>query len=214
MTAPAAAAAHQLRVAKRLLQTGSTLAAARQLRALISDESIGRDGLQVMSDGLDVTNYRRNPIVLFSHIDTRPIARATVSRAGNAWYATLQFPDAGVSADADQVLRLAQANILSGISIGFNPLETKPLNGAMRIVRSELLEISVCAVPALQSALVTERSQRAIDDRSTAAGRRLLAWSRRAAMPLVVPPTTAEDRRRRLARALRRKLIAQRWLQL
>jgi HK97 family phage prohead protease len=106
-----------------------------------------------MSDGLDVTNYRRNPIVLFSHIDTRPIARATVSRAGNAWYATLQFPDAGVSADADQVLRLAQANILSGISIGFNPLETKPLNGAMRIVRSELLEISVCAVPALQSAL-------------------------------------------------------------
>jgi hypothetical protein len=112
-----------------------------------------------MSDGLDVTNYRRNPIVLFSHIDTRPIARATVSRAGNAWYATLQFPDAGVSADADQVLRLAQANILSGISIGFNPLETKLLTAPCGLCGASCSR-SRCALcpPCSQLSLPSARS--------------------------------------------------------
>jgi hypothetical protein len=132
-------------VTGRLLQTGSTLAARRQLKALISDESVGRDGLIVSSAGLNVSNY--NGAVLFSHDQTRPIARATVSRSGSAWTAILQFPDEGVSADADQCLRLAQANILSGISIGFIPLETEPCRAGqpLRIVRSELLEISICS---------------------------------------------------------------------
>jgi hypothetical protein len=198
-------------VTGRLLQTGSALAASRQLKALISDETVGRDGLIVMSDGLDVTNFRKNPVVLASHNPDRPIARATVSRSGSAWTAILQFPDQGVCPDADQCLRLAQAGILSGISIGFRPLETKPVRGSgtTQIVRSELLEISLCAIGSLPSALVTERSHRAVGDRSTVAGRRLLAWQRRAALPLVV---SAVDVRRRAADACRRKAAAQRWL--
>jgi hypothetical protein len=199
-------------VTGRLLQSGSTLAAARQLRALISDESIGRDGLIVMSDGLDVTNFRKNPVVLASHNSDRPIARATVSRSGSAWTAILQFPDQGVCPDADQCLRLAQANILSGISIGFISLETKPIPAGRRVVRSELIEISLCAIGSLPGALVTERSHRAAGDRSTAAGRRLLAWHRRAALPLVSPSVSAVDVRRRAAGARRRKAAAQRWL--
>jgi hypothetical protein len=156
-----------------------------------------------MSDGLDVTNFRKNPVVLASHNSDRPIARATVSRSGSAWNATLQFPDAGVCADADQCLKLAQANILSGISIGFIPLETKPIPGGRRVVRSELLEISLCAIPSLPSARVTERSHRAAGDRTTIAGRRLLAWSRRAALPL--ESVSDVDVRRRAAAARRRK---------
>jgi transposase len=58
------------------------------------------------------------------------------------------------------------------------------LEAVLQIVRSELLEISLCSVGSLPSALVTERSHRVTGDRSTIAGRKLLAWQRRASLPL------------------------------
>jgi hypothetical protein len=77
-----------------------------------------------------------------------------------------------------------------------------------------LLEISLCAVGAHPGALITERSHRAVD-RSTIAGRKLLAWQRRAALPLIsnaVPLHATADDRKRLAQNRRRKLVALGWL--
>jgi HK97 family phage prohead protease len=197
----------------QIIRSGSTLADNRQLRAMISNEEMGRDGLVVASDGLDTKNYSRNPVVLFGHDDTRPIARASVSRSGSSVMATLQFPPQGVCDDSDRCLALAQSGVLSGISIGFRALESRPIPGGRKVTKSELLEISLCAIPSLQSALVTERSLRFAGDRTTAEGRRLAAWQRRAALPLSPNGATSVDERRRAAAAKRRKLVAARdWL--
>jgi HK97 family phage prohead protease len=178
---------------------------------MISNEEMGRDGLVVSSDGLDTKNYSRNAVVLFGHDDTRPIARASVSRAGSSVMATLQFPPQGVCDDSDRCLALAQSGVLSGISIGFRALETKPIPGGRKVTKAELLEISLCSIPSLQSALVTERSLRFAGDRTTAEGRRLLAWQRRAALPLAPFGASAADIRKRRTEAKRRQ-VANRWL--
>ena len=147
----------------------TTLQEKRQVKVVISTETQGRDGLVVVTSGIDVTDYRRNPVVLWGHDPAFPIAKATtITAEGAALTSLAQFPAAGVSAKADEIFGLIGAGIVNGASIGFDVTEAEPLDpkkpyDGQRILKCTLMEYSFVSIPALPDALVTERGRRASD---------------------------------------------------
>jgi HK97 family phage prohead protease len=139
----------------------STLAEKRQVRVTCSTPDVGRDGLVLETAGIDLAAFRTNPVVLWQHDADKPVARAIqIGVEGDALKALVQFPPDGVSATADEVYGLIKAGVVNAVSAGFEPIETKPrgIEGGERIIRSELLEFSFVSIPALPSALITERA--------------------------------------------------------
>jgi HK97 family phage prohead protease len=134
----------------------------RACRATISSGQPGRDGLAIDVNGIDLSSYRRNPVVLLEHDRTKPIARCSpINRNGDALEGLIQFPDEGISPDADLAYGLVQARVLNACSIGFEPLATDPADRAtgIRRVRScILMETSLVAIPGDENALIFDRA--------------------------------------------------------
>lgn len=133
----------------------------RQIRVVASDGTVDRMGDILVPWGVDLSNYKRNPIVLAQHDASQPIARCgSINVEGDAVVALIDFPAAGVSARSDEYLRLMKAGILGAVSVGFLPVKQEPIGntGGWKFTSWELLELSVVSVPANPAALVTERS--------------------------------------------------------
>ena len=123
---------------------------------------LSRDGVSVNIDGMDFSNYRKNPVVLFAHdysgrteSSGLPIGR-TVSLD--------RTPDGRIRADfeflsgdpfADRVRNAWNRGFLRAASIGWKAIEARPSERGrgLRIVKSELIEWSIVAVPADPDAL-------------------------------------------------------------
>ncbi len=127
---------------------------------------VSTDGHVIDVRGIDLTNFRKVPIVLYQHDPTQPIGTCTAIAVENdVLAAKIEFAPAGISTVADQACSMCKAGILRGISIGFDPDETTavPLDkskprGGKRYTNSELLEISVVSIPADTGATVVARS--------------------------------------------------------
>lgn len=128
---------------------------------MISTEDIDRSGDIVRAAGVKLENYRKNPIVLFSHsYDVPPIARTTNLEVipGRGIKATFKFPSEGIHPLADTVRGLFSEGFINAASIGFNPIKSISLDptrpyGPQEYTEVELLEWSIVPVPANQSAL-------------------------------------------------------------
>lgn len=150
---------------RHVLTTRTTaLAERRQVRIVANTEDVGRDGIILVTSGIDLTAYRRNPVVLWMHDPEQPIAKAaTVETRGTDLVALVQFPPLGASPLADEKFSLIQAGIISAVSTGFEVKEAEPLDpkepwGGQRVTKCELQEVSFVSVPALPTALVSERA--------------------------------------------------------
>ncbi len=94
--------------------------------AMISTEDVDRDGDILLAQGVDLANYRKNPVVLFSH--NYWSASAVIGRSlgeevipGRGVRARFQFAGAEISEDADLVRRLWAGGFLNAVSVGFIP---------------------------------------------------------------------------------------------
>lgn len=128
--------------------------------AMISTESTDRQGDIVRATGAQLGNYLKNPVVLWAHdYGEPPVARAlsVETLPGLGLRSRFQFPEWGTSERADTVRRLWAAGYLNATSIGFIPLDSKPLSdsswGPKEFTSWELLEYSIVPVPANQEAL-------------------------------------------------------------
>lgn len=136
----------------------------RQVKLRASTEALGRDDLVVTTRGIDLGPYQTNPVMLFNHDPSLPVARAAeVAIEGGELRVLAEFAAEGTSAKADEICGLVKQAIISGVSIGFQPLEVEPINpkdrsAGRRVVRCELFEISFVAIPAERNSLVTERA--------------------------------------------------------
>ena len=147
---------------------------ARTVTARISTTSIDRDGDVLLPSGIDLKDFRKNPVVLLNHDQGGlPVGRAlSVKRESGGIIAEVQFAErpaghpSSVEWIPDTVFNLFQQGILKAFSVGFIPLEMRePTDKDMKkfgedvrnvISKWSLLEFSVVNVPANQDALVLQ----------------------------------------------------------
>jgi HK97 family phage prohead protease len=136
------------------IKSGS--AGSRQLTYTISTTAPDRSNDRVL--GFDLSNYRKNPVVMFAHdYKSLPVGKTTsINQVGDSLIATVQFVPADISPVAQQCYQLASKGFMRGASIGFKPIvgqvKTNDLGG-YDYSKVELLEWSLVPVPAHPDAL-------------------------------------------------------------
>lgn len=141
----------------------------QEVVAILSTDTVDRDQEVVLPSGIDLRAYRKNPVVLFGHQMSLPVARALYTQIqdekliAKAKFASTQF--------AQDIFKLYQEKVLRAFSIGFMPktggppdekeiLEKPAWAKARWIIRtSELYEFSCVSVPANPEALATAVSK-------------------------------------------------------
>jgi HK97 family phage prohead protease len=146
---------------KRYLSTSIEELGDREVGIVAVTDQLARDGNIWEPGGIELSNYVKNPIVLFQHEPMMPVAIATaIGLENGALAARVAFAPLGTSDISDQCCALVKAGIVRGVSCGIDPIEVRPLNngrGGVRIVKAELLEISFVSLPADTGAMVTAR---------------------------------------------------------
>jgi phage head maturation protease len=143
----------------------------RIIRRITTTETPDRDGDIVRARGIDNTEYRKEPIVLYSHDRCSfPVGRSLkewIDKDVNGWLSFDMYfaDDIDTTGKSDAVFRFVASGAMRGASIGFLPLESrhdfsKEERTAMGLgaygveyIRIRKLEHSVCSVPANQEAL-------------------------------------------------------------
>lgn len=143
----------------------------REVDFVATKEIKDRQGEVIKIDGIDLKNYKKNPIILWAHNhNDLPIGKATkLNKNDGELGVRIQFADASEYSFADTVYKLVRGGYLGALSIGFLPDYKQVIydeKSNSRIYNSvELLEISVVPVPANQASLVSKAiSDGVIDD--------------------------------------------------
>ena len=131
---------------------------------IMSDETPDRYGdvIECKTDSWDLTDFRKNNIALFGHNSSFPIGTWDNVRVENgALRGHLKMAPAGTSDRIDEVRRLIDAGVLKATSVGFRPIESRPISHQShgeRYIKQALLECSVVSVPANPNALQIAKS--------------------------------------------------------
>lgn len=133
--------------------------------AMITTESVDRDQDIILATGGDLESFRKNPVVLDSHMY---VSGAVIGKSlkeeiveGKGIKATFQFAPREISERADNIRKLWQGGFLNAVSIGFIAHDTErrtdengeELRKGLIFNEWELLEFSIVPVPANQDAL-------------------------------------------------------------
>lgn len=133
--------------------------------AMITTESVDRDGDIILATGGDLTNFRKNPVVLDSHMH---LSGAVIGKSlkeevikGKGIKATFKFASREISERADNIRKLWEGGFLNAVSIGFilhsfdrrTDEDGEELRRGKVFTEWELLEFSIVPVPANQDAL-------------------------------------------------------------
>jgi HK97 family phage prohead protease len=134
----------------------------------LSVQEVDRDGDLIPVDLIDITQFLRNPVALYAHDSASlPVGkwdnlrRTTNARGSKVLRGDLVLA-VGIIPLADQVAASIQAGFINACSIGFRPIDApqpNPDNGTGFVFGAvELLECSICPVPANASALRVGKS--------------------------------------------------------
>lgn len=136
------------------------------LEFVLSDNSVDRVG-DVIEQNWELANFRKGGSpALFNHDRNQFIGSwENVRVEGNRLLGKLKLAVEGTSALIDTVRKLLAQKMLRATSVGFIPLKIEKLNddasefwGPFRFLKSELLEVSLVAVPANPNAVSLARS--------------------------------------------------------
>ena len=130
----------------------------RQIKFTITTDDVDRDNDVIAVDGWNFANYLKNPVVLWAHDHYGPPIGRSVSltSSGNKVEAIIEFADATLYPFADMIFRMIKAGYINAGSVGFRATRYA-INEERRgidFLEQELLEFSICPVPANQNALV------------------------------------------------------------
>ena len=130
--------------------------------ATIFANELSRDGVSVDIEGMDFANYQKNPVVLFAHDFSGrtesgglPIGRTIRLHRRSDGRVRAEFEFLMGDPFVERVRNAWNQGFLRGASIGWRAIEARPseTGRGVRIVRSELIEWSIVAVPADPDAL-------------------------------------------------------------
>ena len=105
---------------------------------------------EVIANG--ITNFMKNPILLYMHDPTKPIGRVTkmeVRPKEGFWIEAVL----SAASDVKDIVTKIQEGILRAFSIGFKLIDGKPTGDVFNITDMELWEVSVVSIPANADAL-------------------------------------------------------------
>ena len=137
-------------------------------RIVISDESINSYGFWVNTDGIDLSAFLKNPVMLWNHnrsslgtnLDQLPIGRWKDLRVENGVLTGEPVFDEN-DEFAVKIKQKYESGILNACSIGFTPLEWSDAPEMLKegqtvatVTRCRLLEISICDIPSNANATV------------------------------------------------------------
>jgi HK97 family phage prohead protease len=139
----------------------------REFRFCAVSPKLGRDGHILEPSGVDLSEYRKVPVVLWQHIATSPVARcSSIALVDGEVRGTAEFAPAATSAAVDEAFGCVKSGVVGAVSVGFDIIDAEPLDpkkgsrGGLHIKRSTLLEISLVSIPADVGALITQRGYR------------------------------------------------------
>lgn len=149
----------------KLLSTDTTVDdTTRTIEVICSTSAPDRIGDVIVQEGIDLTAYKANPVVLWGHDSDRPVARAEKVWVQNGQLRALaEFPPEGADPDADWVYGKVKNRLVNAVSIGFIPREWEPVDvkapwDGYKYLESEMVEFSFVSVPMNAEALVVGRS--------------------------------------------------------
>ena len=119
-----------------------------KMLAVASDDSLDRQGDRIKQLDWDLRNFKKNPVLLMSHLYHLPpvgIARHIKITDGKLTFEP-EFHE--ITQQAKEIKKMYFDGIMKAFSVGFIPGKDK----------NELLEISAVSVPANANALVFEKS--------------------------------------------------------
>jgi HK97 family phage prohead protease len=133
-----------------------------ELMIVVSDESPDRVGDVIRAAGWELSEYRKNPVVLWQHRAGEP----PIGRAERVWtyakqlLAKIQLAPPGTSAIVDTLRKLLAEDMVRAASVGFRATkQPTPIRDrddrvtGFEFNGTELLEISLVNVPAQAAAL-------------------------------------------------------------
>lgn len=136
----------------------------RRISFIASHQKVDRDSEVVLIDGIDTSEFERNPILCLQHRSQETAVarvenlRRTTVDGVQALIGEAVFPDRPVS---NEVLADVKAGLLNAVSIGFRVLERGapmlPGQEGATFTKTLLLEISLVSLPACPTCLVTAK---------------------------------------------------------
>jgi HK97 family phage prohead protease len=139
----------------------------RTLTAYVSTNSRDRMDEVLMPEGVDLSKFKKNPIVLWAHDYTQPpIGKALwIKRDGSGIISKMQFANTEF---AQEIFNLYKDGFMKAFSVGFIPKEAKDGDGEKSPRRTytkwEMLEYSAVPVPANPEALALAISKGMMDE--------------------------------------------------
>jgi len=155
----------------------------RMVEARISTTSVDRDGDVMLPSGAELSNYLKNPVVMFAHdggkLPVGAVPSGGIKRQTDGLTAKVRFAERPESLPneaewtPDVIFDLFRQEILRAFSVGFTIQDAREPNKrdimrfgekVQRVInRWELLEISVVPLPANQDALAVAVSKGMMD---------------------------------------------------
>lgn len=128
-----------------------------EVEVLVSNSGLDRHGERILLEGIDVSQIKKNPVLLWSHqYSDLPIGRIVkIWKSGGNLYARLKF-DTDIYEFAETVYKMILRGTINAVSIGGI---VKEFGEDMTIIKKmEMIELSVVPVGAHPDALVTNKS--------------------------------------------------------
>ena len=150
----------------------------RSVVVIMTTDALDSDGEVILSEGIDLSHYLDNPIVLYMHDWTQPCGKMLwVKPTANGLKGKISFPKADPAYKGewlpDKVWQLVKTGIVKGVSISICNLERTPptqeevaarpeLVDCVGVIRKGLLmELSVVTIPANPECLGTDEKSMA-----------------------------------------------------
>jgi HK97 family phage prohead protease len=134
----------------------------RVIRFVISTGAVDRSSATVNPDGWLLDSYKKNPVVLWSHMYREPPVARSIDIAVSAGrlVSDAEFVTREIYPFADTVFQMLKAGFLRACSVGFDPISSgyNSERHGIDFFKQELLEYSVTPVGCNPEALVEAKS--------------------------------------------------------
>jgi len=148
--------------------------AERTFTATITTDQLDRDREVLVPDGMDPTEFRKSPTIFWNHMYDMPVGKALdINKSHSQWVSKAQIAarpkDFQGDFFPDFVWAMVSQNMISGVSVGFEPIEERKPTARDRkehgdqirnvVSKWKLLEWSIAPLQSNVGAVITAVSK-------------------------------------------------------